>query len=440
MHKLLGGFVMMLMTSGMLAQEFDKAKMDKLFSIVDTGEQSMGSFSIFQDGVEVYANTIGFIDLKSRKAANANTVYRIGSISKTYTASIIMKLIEDKKLKLNTPLSRFFPKIKNASRITIEQMLRHRSGIYNFTNTDEYLLMMEKPIGREELVEKITEFGSIFEPDQDFEYSNSNYVLLSIIAEKITKQSFAELIDEMIVKPLGLKLSYFGGKINTANNEAQSFKKIKNWSSTTETDMSIPLGAGSIASTAFDVNTFLTALFQDKVVSSDSRNKMIKIMDGFGLGLISIPFGNKKAYGHNGGIDGFQSMAYYFPKENVTVTYLANGIVYSINDLMIDALSIYFGIDKKLPEFLPAMKLSSNELDKYLGIYSSPDLPISLTVTKEGAQLIGQGTGQEAFPLDAFDVHKFKFDPANLKIEFFPKMGKAVMNQGGMEFELQSEK
>jgi len=436
-YKLLAAFAVFLFTFSItMAQDFDRAKMDELFSRVDKGEQGMGSFSLFKDGKEVYSTAYGFADLKSRKSVDTNTVYRIGSISKTFTACIIMQLVEEKKLKLTTPLSRFFPKMKNSSRITVEHMLRHRSGIYNFTETDEYLIYKEKPLGRDELAQKIIDFGSIFEPDEDFEYSNSNYVLLSIIAEKVTKKTYAELLQERIVKPLGLKHTFFGGKINVAKNEAKSFKKIKTWSAETETDMSIPLGAGSVVSSAGDVNTFLSAIFQDKVVSAESRKQMMKIVDGFGIGLFKIPFNEKSAFGHNGGIDGFQSMAYHFPKENVSITYLSNGVVYPVNDLMIDALSIYFGKSKELPEFLPVMKLSADDLDQYTGVYKSPVMPITLTISVDGKQLMGQGSGQEAFPLDAYDINKFKYDPARLKVTFFPKEGKAIMFQGGREIEL----
>ena len=147
---------------------------------------------------------------------------------------------------------------------------------------------------------------------------------------------------------------------------------------------------------------------------------MIKLQNGFGYGILQVPYGNKSALGHNGGIDGFSSMGYHFPDDNMTITYLSNGSVYSVNSVLLDALGIYFGKGNELPEFLPVMKLKSSDLDTYLGTYKSDKLPIDLIVTKEGDQLIGQATGQKSFPLDAIDVHKFKFDPARIKIEFFP--------------------
>ncbi len=419
------------------AQNFDRAKMDQLFDLVDSHQQGMGSFSIFQGGKEVYSKTIGFVDVDTKKPSDKNTVYRVGSVTKSFTACIIMKLVEEKKLKLNTPLSRFFPKVKNSLQITVEQMLRHSSGIYNFTNTDEYLSYMQKPLSREKVVEKIIEFGSSFDPGTDSDYSNSNYVLLSIIAEKVTKKPFSELVQEMVAAPLGLAHTYYGGKINSAQNEAQSYEKVKHWKATTETDMTIPIGAGAIVSTPFDLNTFWTAFHKNEIVSEESKIKMMQIKNGFGMGLLQIPYGNKKAFGHNGGIDAFQSMSYHIPEENMSISYTANAVVYPVNDLMLDALGIYFGEGNDLPEFLPVMELSEGELAQYVGVYASPKIPLDITISTKGATLMAQATGQQAFPLDAVDTHKFKFDPARIKMEFIPESGKMLMEQNGKNYTFQ---
>lgn len=425
-----------LFTHIIVAQEFDKGKMDSFFEILEKHEQSMGTFSIYKNGVEVYSNSIGYLDIESKKDAQVDSKYRVGSISKMFTAAIIMKLVESKKLKLSTPLTRFFPRIKNSSRISIESMLNHSSGIYNFTNTDEYLTYQYKPLSRDELYQRILEFGSSFDPGEKADYSNSNYVLLSIIAEKVTKKSFDELIQEMICKPIGLQDTYFGGKISTSNNETSSYKKVKKWERQKETDMSILLGAGAVVSTASDINKFLNAFFNDKIVTSDSRKKMMKIENGYGLGLFKTPYESKVSYGHNGGIDGFQSMAYYMPEENVSITYLSNGTDYDVKSIFLDALGIYFNKGKDLPSFLPVMKLKESDLDKYLGKYKSDSLPIELNIFKSGANLVGQATGQQDFILDAFDVHKFKFEPGRLEIEFFPAESRLVLIQGGKEYKM----
>ena len=318
-------------------------------------------------------------------------------------------------------------------------MLKHRSGIFNFTNAQDYQSWMEQPITKDELVKKITEYGSVFEPNEKNEYSNANYVLLSYIAEKIDGNEFAIILNKRICETNALSNTYYGSKISSDKNEAQSYTKLKDWKIATETDMSIPVGAGAIVSNPTDLNKFLNALFTGKIVSEQSLQKMMEIQDGIGIGMFQIPFYDKKAFGHGGGIDGFQSNAFYFPNEKVSVSYTSNGVFMPMNDILIGILSIYFGREYEFPVFTEALQLESEELDKYLGVYSSPTFPLKITITKKENILIGQATGQSSFPLEAYEIDKFKFDQAVLKIEFKPSEAKMILRQGGGEFELTKE-
>jgi hypothetical protein len=205
--------------------------------------------------------------------------------------------------------------------------------------------------------------------------------------------------------------------------------------------MSIPQGAGAIVSTPTDLNTFLNCLFTHKILSEKTVNSMMEIQDGYGLGIFQVPFYDKKAFGHNGAIDGFQANAYYFPVENVSVAFLANGLAMPINDIMIGALSIYFGKEYTFPDFTatPALSLKSEDLDTYLGVYSSTGFPLKVTISKKENVLIGQATGQPSFPLEAYEADKFQFTQAGLKLEFIPKDEKMILRQGGGEYELTKE-
>jgi CubicO group peptidase (beta-lactamase class C family) len=439
MKNIYSTFILIFFALASFSQNFDKAKMDSLFATIESHQKGMGSVSIFVDGKPVYQNTIGYADIETGLRANAGTKYRIGSISKTFTAVIIMQLIDEDKLTLDTKLSGFFPEIPNAGEITIENLLRHRSGLYNFTNAEDYVSWMEKTKSRDELIQLFIDNGTVFNPNEKAEYSNTNYVLLSLIAEKIDHKNFSDIIKKRISKPLKLKNTYYGGKINPENNEALSYTKLKGWTLATETDMSIPMGAGSIVSTPNDLNTFYASLFAGKLVSASSLGEMTKLVDSFGIGLFQIPFYERKAFGHTGGIDGFQSNSAYFPDDKFVVSYFSNGADMPVNNIMIGVLSIYFGKDYILPEFLSGLELNTEELDKYLGTYSSPTFPLKLTITKEGNKLIGQATGQPTFPLEAYEMDKFKFDQAMLKIDFFPNEHKLILKQGGLEFELTKE-
>ena len=242
------------------AQNFNAAKLDSLFQVLETKDKFMGSISIAENGKIIYAKTIGKSDLETNTLATTNTKYRIGSISKIFTSCLIFKAIEEKKLDLNQTIDSYFPSIENAKKITISNLLNHRSGIHNFTNDPEYLLYNTQAKSEKEMVDLIAKSKSDFEPDSKAEYSNSNYVLLSYILEKTYKKPYKEILNTKIIKPLGLKNTYFGGKINIQNNECYSYTFADKWKKETETDMTIPMGAGGIVSTPTDLVLFAEQL------------------------------------------------------------------------------------------------------------------------------------------------------------------------------------
>lgn len=117
----------------------NKSKLDSLFDVLDKNDKFMGSIALSQNGKIIYTNAIGFDDIETQKKSTINTKYRIGSISKMFTASLIFKAIEENKLSIEQTIETFFPTIENSDSITISNLLNHRSGIHNFTNDDTYL-------------------------------------------------------------------------------------------------------------------------------------------------------------------------------------------------------------------------------------------------------------------------------------------------------------
>lgn len=409
---------------------FDRTKMDSLFSIVEENDKAMGSVSIFHDGEEVYHRSIGYADIANDILATSETIYRIGSISKTFTAAIIMQLVDEKKLTLETNLDEFFPEIPNANQITIEHLLRHRSGLYDYLNAEDFNEWSGDPKTQSELIKIFVDNGTIFSAGSKSEYCNTNYALLSFIAEKIEGKAFSEIVDERISEPLQLKSTYFGGKINTSKNEALSYNKLKSWNQSTEIDMSIAMGAGGIVSTPTEVNRFYTALFDQKVVSKRSLKQMTKMVDGNGMGLIEAkPFG-RKAFWHNGGIDGFMSVTVYFPDDQVSFTMTLNAVamnMYVINDCM---MSIFFGEGYKLPEFEPILELTSAELDKYLGTYGGSDLPVNITISKNDNMLLAEAPGEGQIALEPYEINKFKSDAEGAQFHFLPEEDQLIFIRG----------
>jgi len=412
------------------SQSINKEKLDTYFKTLDNDHKVMGSFAIADHGKVVYTNTIGFSDVESNRKADFNTIYRIGSITKTFTAVLIMKAVESKKLTLDTKLNQFFPQIKNAEKIKIEYLLNHRSGIHNFTNDALYTSYYLQPISQEKLVDIIQKGGSDFEPDAKFSYSNSNYSLLGFILEKIYNKPYSQLIEEYITKPLQLKYTRVGGKIDPSKAIANSYTYENNtYVKSSETDMSVPLGAGNLVSTASELIIFMNGLVSGKLISKESVEKMRKFKDHYGFGLAEVPFGGKMGFGHNGGIDHFSSILYYFPDGEKTFAMVSNQSNFDNNTISIAALSAAYGKDFEIPNFT-VITLPENELQQFTGTYATAKMPMKIDVFVKDKILMAQATGQEAFPLEATSKTSFKFDSAGIVINFSLAKKGLVLLQG----------
>ncbi len=315
------------------AQSFDKIKLDDYLNELAKSNQFMGSVAILQNNNVIYTNSTGFSNVEQQQKPNNKTTYGIGSISKVFTSVLVLQAIEENKLTLSTKLSEYFPSIKNSDKITIGNLLNHRSGIHNFTNDKDFLEWNTRKKSESEMIQIITKGGSDFEPNSKADYSNSNYILLSYILEKIYSQSYSDILHGKIVKKLGLRNTYFGNKMNDTN-ESYSYKFNGNWIKQAQTNPSIPLGAGAIFSTPTDLTKFASALFNGKIISKESLKSMIMMNDNFGYGIFEIPYEEKIGYGHRGGIDGFNSVLTYFPKDKVSIAILSNGNNYDIDKVL----------------------------------------------------------------------------------------------------------
>ena len=423
------------------AQQLNTAKLDSLLNGLAVNHKMMGSLALSHDGHVVYSRAFGDAQLTPEISATSTTHYRVGSISKVFTATMIMQLVEEKKLALNTPLATFFPQLPNAATITIDQLLSHRSGLHSLTDDAAYLGYMTKPKTQTELLAIMAAPKADFEPGAKYAYSNTNFILLGYIVEKLTKMPYAQALQKRITAKAGLKDTYYGGKIDSKKQEAQSYETTTSgWKQSAETDMSIPGGAGAVVSTPADLDRFLEALFGGKLVSAASLEQMKTIRDGYGRGLMVIPFGSKRGYGHGGAIDEFQSMTSYFPDDKLAVAVCTNARNSNMNDAMIGVLSIYFGKPYRIPNFAAApFAPAPADLDRYAGTYGSTQIPLKIVVTKEGTSLKAQATGQPALTLEAVSKDVFKFDAAGIRMEFDAAKPAFMLKQGGGAFEFTKE-
>lgn len=317
--------------------------LDELLKELEVEKIAMGTVSIFKNGKEIYNNSFGLANIEENKKANAETRYRIGSVSKTYTASIILQLLDEKKLTLETKLGTFFPGITNAGKISIENLLHHRSGIIDITKEPNFEVWISQPRDRRELLSKIAQKESDFEPSTITKYSNSNFILLSYIAEIIEEQSFEEVLKKRIFAPLKLRNTSFADTLNLSKNEAMCYYPENNeWHPITfHTNLTGTMGAGGIISTAREVAIFYDQLFTGKLLSESSLHKMTTPKEEMGMGVSISDYKDTKIYGHNGAIDGFRSMAIYVPKEELTIALTFNCSKVAMSKNIIRILEAY---------------------------------------------------------------------------------------------------
>ena len=433
-------------------------RMDSLLNYLHENNKFMGSLTIREGENVVFSKAYGFADVEKNIKADRFTRYKIGSISKTFTAVMVMQLIEEKKLTLQTKLNRFYPKMPNAEKISIYDLLHHRTGIVDFVNQDSaFHKVLDKKHSKEDILKVITSYEPLFEPGSKYQYSNSNFFILGCIIEKLTKKSYAENLQNRIVKKAELgtyesktemtakgavtnkvfvPTTYYKEEAtNTANKESYSYYfDGTNWVKSLENHNSIPFASGGITSTTADLTKFIYALFDGKLVSQASLDQMKEIKEGYGKALIQFPFGERRFYGHGGRIENFSSMLGYYPTEKLSFSLISNGDNFVQNDIIIGILSIYYKMPFPFPKF---MKMDKAELAKFTGTYASKDLPLKITVSEKNGELSAQATGQGAFPLTFKEETTFVFAPAGIEMVFGDKS--FVLIQGGMKFNFTKE-
>lgn len=317
--------------------------LDDYLTDLETERQAMGTVSVFKDGEQVYNKSIGFANIELNKKANEATLYRIGSITKTFTATIILQLIEEKKLFLDTRLVDYFPKLDYADQMTIADLLYHRSGLYNITSSPDFEVWISEPRNRQEMLAKIYASANVFEPNARMEYSNTNYILLAFIAEDIEQQSFGEILRARIINPLKLERTYFGKDLAVFQNEALCYYPAHNeWHPITlHTNLTGTMGAGGITSTAKEISIFYHALFTGALISEDMLQQMTTLKNGMGMGISVDRRKRRLVYGHDGRMDGFRSVAAYFPEEGLSISYTFNASTLPNTKTLFQLLAAY---------------------------------------------------------------------------------------------------
>lgn len=419
--------------SAVFAQSnFDSKKLDAFFDALETNDRMMGSVVIAKDGKPIYSRVLGVRDISGDKKtmADTETMYRIGSITKVFTAAIMFSLIDEGKITLDTKLSKFFPQIPNAEKITVAHLLSHTSGLANYpqgVNYDDPKSWIFQPSTNQQMLERFAAAKPIFEPGQRRQYSNTNFALLGYIAEAVAGKTYAELLNKTILKKVGLIRTRYGDVVNPVNNEARSFAwNAGKWNLNTEEHLSNAAGAGAIVSTNADLAKFIDTLFStEAIISKKSQTEMttpfIKEFEnsnrGIGVGVTTIGSLKKRIFQHDGGVDGFSSLLTYVPEDRVAVSVILNGVNYPLNRIYRAAINSYYGQPFDAPSF-KVITLPDKTLEGYEGSYTFKDIGMTITIKKGKGNLIAQATGQDSFIIEPVSETVFTHKKSGIIIEF----------------------
>ena len=296
----------------------------------------------------------------------------------------------------------------------------------------EYYTYFTTPQTRQQILERVAAAGTNFQPDSEYRYCNTGYNLLGYILEDVWGKPYAEIINDQIVSLLDLRHTRYSEAIDPQRGDARSYTLLDCWQIQPETDASVAIGAGALASTPADLARFGEALVGD-VFGDNIFEQMKQVKDAYGRGLVQFTYGDQIGYGHAGLIDGFSSKLVVF--DNVTIAYCSNGTDYDTNLIIPAVLDALNGKTIEIPDFDRYVQLTPEQLASYTGTYKCDALSMEVTVSVAGSRLSVQAIGQQSFPLDAVSADQFENAIVGVAITFAPDRKTVILKLAGQEFE-----
>lgn len=385
---------------------------------------------VARDGKIVYQGGFGLADIDKKQPVTPETRFRIGSITKQFTAAAILRLAEQGKLSIEDPLSRFFPDFPNGDRISLQQLLTHTSGIHSYTDKPGFLATVTQPISPAELITSFRDDPPDFAPGAGFHYNNSAYLLLGEIVAKVSGKPFSTTLGEMFFEPLGMKHT------GVYQNAAPPVEMASGYSMADgkaapalDWDMSRAGGAGALYSTVGDLFLWNEALFNGKVLQENSFKAMItpvKLPEGvdgmsYGFGLALSTVSRLPVISHSGGLNGWSSDLIRFPEPRCTVIALANalppvaGFEPSTVTRQIAAKLLEDEIGKLPPAAVDATA-DPKIYPEFIGRYRYPNAELTVSVVKD--HLFAQLTGQDSYEIFPAAKDEFFWKITDAKITF----------------------
>lgn len=399
----------------------------------------MGTVLVERDGMTILDKGYGSADLEWNVPNAPDTRFRLGSITKQFTAASILLLEERGKLKVDDPISKYMPDAPAAWKdITFFHLLTHTSGVPSFTSFPDYRDQQRNPVTPEQLVARFRDKPLDFQPGEKWSYSNSGYALLGYLLEKISSEKYCDFLQENIFNPLALRDS--GCDRNSvilprrASGYAQGPHGLEN---ATYIDMLVPFSAGELYSTTGDMLRWQQGLFGGKLLSAASLKKMTTpYKENYGFGLDIQTLQGHERISHAGGIDGFNTFEAWYPQEKLSIIVLSNVNGNAPDEIAARLAAVMHGEPVILPSERKAVAVPAATLERYTGVYKvAPTFSIAITLA--GDQLSAQATNQPSAPIFASSPTRFFYRVVDAQIEFFPdatgKINHLVLYQNGHE-------
>lgn len=307
-----------LASSGVFAQE-KAAKIDALMSRYHENRQFNGTVLVAEGGKVIYKKGFGLANVEWGIPNTPDTKFRLGSVTKQFTAAVVLQLVEEGRLRLDGKIADYLPEYprKTGTKVSIHQLLNHTSGIPSYTGFSDFFEKKSRdPYTPTDFIKIFSELDLEFEPGSRFNYNNSAYFLLGVIIEKITGQTYEQVLQERVFKPLKMTSSGYDLHRSILGKRAGAYTMtLDGFENAPYLDMTIPFAAGSLYSTVEDLYLWDQALYSDKPLSSKSKELMFKpTLQNYGYGVFvrseGIGQGDRKVtvIGHGGGINGFNTL------------------------------------------------------------------------------------------------------------------------------------
>jgi CubicO group peptidase (beta-lactamase class C family) len=404
---------------------------------------------VARDGHVLYQAGFGLADLEKKTPITPDTKFRIGSVTKQFTAAAIMKLAEEGKLAVNDPLAKYFSDIPNAQKITLRHLLTHTSGLGSYTDRPTFFGGVQKPIAPLDLVASMKNDPPEFEPGTNFKYCNSGYFLLGEIVAQVSGQSLADYLRTKFFEPLEMKDTGIYVNATPPAGAAHGYAVEKGQAnSPIDWDMSWAGGAGAIYSTVGDLCRWTEALHGGRVVNAQSLKAMTTPSPppgseglNYGFGLVISDVARLPAIWHNGGLQGWSSNLVWLPEEHAVLVALGNALppapALAPAAVTHELAKHFFATEiAQLPAPVEDQSVDHKTYAAYVGRYDYQGE--IMTVTVEDNRIYSQITGQAKFEIFPQGHDEFFWKVADATVRFL-RDGKGEVvaarhSQGGNTF------